>query len=296
MKHTKSLIAVSLLLNFNLAIAQADVWTPFTVVEVTTDESLSPFDPSIVILPYERQVDSQFAQVGSNPGLFAKGRALFGETGSYAIATGQPSNVGAFAETSWSDAFTILGGTGNGILSVSVRVDGVLTGGGSVSSYRLFVSDTPITLGAEGLGGILGYDDNDNHLTNRGPDDSDIVIQAYGVSPDILAHLSQEELEILNQSPIIHSGSNLFTAEIPFTYGVTFYIASKLNAEVMGDGAADFFNSSHFGATTPDGLAVAGASGTVYQQAAVVPVPSAIWLFGSGVLGLMGFKRRNFVR
>lgn len=291
MKHTKSLLVVSLLFSFNFATAEADVWTPFTVVEVTTDESLSPFDPSIVILPYERQVDSQFAQVGSNPGLFAKGRAIFGETGSYAIATGQPSTVGAFAETSWSDAFTILGGTGNSILSVSVRVDGLLTGGGSVSSYRLFVSDTPITLGAEGIDGILGYDDNDNHLTNRGPDDSDIAIQAYGVSPDVLAQLSQEELDLLNQSPSINAGSNIFTAEIPFTYGVTFYIASKLNAEVMGGGTADFFNSSHFGATAPGGLTVTGASGTSYQQSAVVPVPAAIWLFGSVVLGWVRFKR-----
>ena len=295
MKHTKSLMAVSLLLNFNFAIAQAAVWSPFTVVEVTTDRSSLPFDPSNVILPFERLIHSQTAQVGSNPGLFAKGRALFGETGSYAIATGQPSTDGAFAETSWSDAFTILGGTGTGILSVSVRVDGLLMGGGSVSSYRLFVSDTPITLGAEGLGGILGYDDNDNHLNNRGPDDSDIVIQAYGVSPDILAHLSQQELDLLNQSPTINSGSNFFIAEIPFTYGVTFYIASKLNAEVMGGGVADFYSSSHFGATAPDGLAVTGASGTLYQQAAVVPAPGAIWLFGTGLLGLIGFKRRSIL-
>jgi hypothetical protein len=241
-----------------------------------------------VIRPFERLVDTQSAQVGSNSSLLAKGRALFGETGAYAIANSQPATDGAFAETIWSDAFTIFG-AGGGILSVSVRVGGLLTGGGALSSYKLFVSELPITLGENGGSGILGYDDNQS---NTVPDESEIVIQAYGVSPDVLAHLSQQEIDLLNQFPNINSGSNIFTAEIPFTYGVTFYIASKLNAEVIGDGAADFFGSSYFGATAPGGVAVTGASGTLYQKTAVVPIPGTIWIFVTGLFGLIGFKRR----
>jgi hypothetical protein len=40
MKHTKSLLAVCSLLNFNFVSVKADVWTPFTVVEVTTNRYL----------------------------------------------------------------------------------------------------------------------------------------------------------------------------------------------------------------------------------------------------------------
>ena len=35
------------------------------------------------------------------------------------------------------------------------------------------------------------------------------------------------------------------------------------------------------------------ADNFVYETAAVVPVPAAVWLFGSGLLGLIGFARRK---
>lgn len=267
MKNLKTLVAAGLVLGLNTINAQAELWSPFTVVEVTTDAVIARAgNNDVVVQPFERSVDSQFAQVGSNPSLFAKGRASFGETGSFAVASGQPSNYGAYAETSWSDAFTIFGGTGTGILSVSVLVEGGLSGVGANATYALFASNSPITLGQEGGTGLLGFSPDG---ISSGPDGSSKVINAYGLT----------------------SGAHVYTADIPFTYGTTFYIASYLAVEVLGDGSADFYGSSHFAATAPGGLAVTGASGMTYAQTAVVPLPGAVWLFGTGLLGLLSRKR-----
>jgi hypothetical protein len=229
-------------------------FTPFTLVEVTLDEDNT-------LNQFANEVGSHFAEV-SYPGLFAKGRANFGETGSYAVATAQPPAYGAYAESSWSDAFTIFGGTGTGILSVSVQVEGSLTGTGANSTYVLFASETPIS-----SAGLVDYTDHGN---NAPPDGSKTVIGVY------------ESI----------SGSNIYTGDIPFTYGTTFYIASYLGAEVLGDGTADFYGSSHFGATAPNGSTVTGASGTTYALAAAVPEAETYALMLAG-LGLVGFAARR---
>ena len=229
-------------------------FTPFTLVEVTLDEDGT-------LNQFARKIGSNFAEV-SYSGLFAKGRASFGETGSYAVATAQPPAYGAYAETSWSDAFTIFGGTGTGILNVSVQVEGSLTGAGANSIYALFASDTPITLGDNNLGtGLLGFTEDGTYTP---PDASRTVIGVY------------ESI----------SGSNIYTADIPFTYGTPFYVASYLGAEVLGDGTADFYGSSRFGATAPNGFTVTGASGTAYALAAAVPEPSAYAMMAVGLLAL----------
>jgi hypothetical protein len=44
---------------------------------------------------------------------------------------------------------------------------------------------------------------------------------------------------------------------------------------------------------TPVAFTVNSTSGFNYAQAAVVPVPAAVWLFGSGLLGLIGVARRK---
>lgn len=238
-------------------------FTPFTHVEVTLDEDGTWNQ-------FARKGDSNFAEV-SYAGLFAKGRASFGETGAYAVATSQPPAYGAYAETSWSDAFTIVGGTGTGILNVSVQVKGSLTGAGANSIYALFASETPITLGDNYLGtGLLGFTEDGTYTP---PDASRTVIGVY------------ESI----------SGSNIYTADIPFTYGMPFYVASYLGAEVLGDGTADFYGSSRFGATAPNGAAVTGASGTAYALAAAVPEPSAyaMILAGLGLVGWMTLRRRR---
>lgn len=241
-------------------------FAPFTHVRVDLDrEDLVTGEFEL----FDKEISSDFAQVGSSP-YFAKARASFGETGSFAMVTGRPADNHAHAESSWSDAFTIVGSTGTGILSVSVQIEGSLTGAGANSIYALFASETPITLGDENLGtGLQGFA-GDNYPVP--PDGSRTVIGVY------------ESI----------SGSNIYTADIPFTYGTTFYIASHLGAEVWWpDGTADFYGSSRFGATAPNGGVITGASGTAYALAAAVPEPSAHAMVAVGLLTTLSVSARS---
>ena len=241
-------------------------FTPFTLVRVELDREVLATDEYEL---FDKEVSSSFAQVGSSP-YFAKARASFGETGSFAMVTGQLPDYHAHAESSWSDAFTIVGGTGTGILNVSVKVEGSLSGSGvagvsgPISTYRLFASDTPFT-SAELLSLL------DNYPAT--PDGSKTVIG-----------------EIVFDGSF--SGSNVFSAEIPFTYGTTFYLASHLMAETLGNGTADFYGSSLFGATAPNGATVTGASGTTYALAAAVPEADTYAMMLAG-LGLIGWRARR---
>jgi len=47
------------------------------------------------------------------------------------------------------------------------------------------------------------------------------------------------------------------------------------------------------GLATDAGAGMALSSGGAFYYTAVVPVPAAVWLFGSGLLGLVGIARRN---
>lgn len=279
MKSIVISLSVSLLITATNSHATVQSWTPFSVVESTTDAWIQRNGlDDVVGIPFDYQVDDHFAQAGIFPGLYAKGRADFGQTGAYAIATGQPVNNGAYAETSWSDAFTLSGGVGSGFLDVKVKVDGHFSGTETNVVYYLFASNSPIT-----HEGILGFRDDGVHTP---PDDSTDVMRGFGLGAFTLTRLTPEELAWVEANPLVN-GSNIYSAQIPFTYDVPLYIASYLGVEALGDGVADFYGTAHFGITAPEGASIASTSGTVYQSvAAVVPLPSAIWLFGSSVLGL----------
>ena len=63
---------------------------------------------------------------------------------------------------------------------------------------------------------------------------------------------------------------------------------------VMGDTVTFTFSSTNF-TTESDGSNLTGftASATGNATGSLVPVPAAIWLFGSGLLGLVGMARRK---
>lgn len=282
MKSINFGVSLCLFLTVGHAHAATASWTPFTLIEATTDQ--------VNGITFDRQESSNFAEAGQAPDLYAKGRAYFGELGGYAIATSQPFDYGAFAEVSWSDAFTITGDSGSGLLDIAVKVDGSFSGANTNVQYHLFTSDSPITRGSNGGSGLLGYQDGSNQMP---PDGSTEVISGYGVGADTLATLSPEELALVEANPL-NSGSNLYSVQVPFTYGVPLYIASYLGVEALGTGIADFYGTAHFGISAPQGAVLTTGSETVYQAAnAVVPLPAAGWLFVSGLLGLRALRGRS---
>ena len=209
------------------------------------------------------KTDPDFAQVGSMSDIYAKARASFGNNGAYAVADHQPANLGAYAESIWVDAFTVTGGSGPGTLDIGVWVNGTMDGAGqpggpgSNAFYQLYVSNAPISCDFDALA-CTG-----THLIPL--------------------------TEGLN-------GSRLFTAQLAFNPGETFYLASYLGAEVLGNGFSDFYGSAHFGITAPDGSAITGGSGVAYALASSVPEPAAFALAFSGLAALVGLARRKGTR
>ena len=244
--YTEDMAAVSI-------IGGTPFWT--AVMAVSDIQNCSPYvAASCVPGKTSGYYDTTFAEYGTNPDAYAKARSSFGNNGGFAIATNQSPYKGVFAESIWSDGFTITGGSGQGSLTLSIALDGTLNGIGANSFFLLFVSDSPIMC---------------NFM--------DAACAGSSVFSPVLGGFS---------------GYQTLLASIDFTYGKTFYIASYLGAEVLGDGEADFFNSAKFGATAPDGSSITGLSGTTYQLSAV-PEPATIALLGLGLAGFAATRRRK---
>jgi hypothetical protein len=232
----------------------ASAQSAFTAVRAQIDRNEDPWVQVI-----ETQTDPFFAEVGTAPDIYAKARASFGNNGAFATASHQPANIGAYAESIWVDGFNIDGGVGTGILDIGVLVSGTMDGAGqpggpgSNSYYQLYVSDSPIS---------CDFDE-----------------------------LSCTGTSVIPLTEAI-SGSRLFTVQLSFTYGQTFYIASYLGAEVLGNGFSDFYGSAHFGATAPGNTSIVGSSGVSYALASSVPEPSAALLLFAG-LAVLGLIRRQ---
>ena len=227
----------------------------FTTVRAQIDLNERPFVQVI-----ETKTDPIFAEVGTVPDIYAKARASFGNNRAFATASNRPGNLGAYAESIWMDGFNIAGNVGTGNLNISVLVNGTLDGAGrpggpgSNSFYQLYVSDSPIS---------CDFDE-----------------------------LSCTGKSLIPLTEAI-SGSRHFIAQLPFTYGQTFYVASYLGAEVLGNGFSDFYGSAHFGATAPGNASVVGSSGITYALASSVPEPTAAVLIFAGLAALGSIRRKG---
>lgn len=98
---------------------------------------------------------------------------------------------------------------------------------------------------------------------------------------------SQLETGFLTSIEIFGNGPQtvLDTVNFDIAAGDTFTIYAELNALTFG-GHADAFSTLDM---TFDDISNLAALGPM----AAVPVPAAVWLFGSGLVGLIGVARRN---
>jgi hypothetical protein len=90
-----------------------------------------------------------------------------------------------------------------------------------------------------------------------------------------------------NKSVFITSGSDVNAADsITFDLdpGMDFYVIASMGAESK-NGFVDGWNTLTMSFDNDTALVAASVS--------AVPVPAAVWLFGSGLLGLMGISRRS---
>jgi len=85
----------------------------------------------------------------------------------------------------------------------------------------------------------------------------------------------------------------------PFSEG-TFLSGSDNNTDIISisripNGLDSNNNATDFqlGCITPGSVNIAGSGDCSVTSVSAVPVPAAAWLFGSGILGLVGFARRK---
>ncbi len=79
--------------------------------------------------------------------------------------------------------------------------------------------------------------------------------------------------------------------------GVHQVITGTAGAPIYGGYGGDFY---HYALITVNGLDVSveiidddGITRDSFLHSKIVPIPPAIWLFGSGLIGILGFRRRN---
>lgn len=209
----------------------------------------SEMDPACVV---QTNLGVDLAEAGVETSAYSIVRADLGVNGAFASVSVAHDRE-AYAESIWSDAFVVHGGTGQSTAQITVRTDGSVDGlgrpggPGSNAFYALFVNAAPMT---------CNFDD----------------VSCTG------------QMAIPLTEPL--SGVQYLQANIEFTYDKPFYLASYLGAEVVGGqtGMADFFHSAHLGITAPVGAVLTTASGHVYPTASAVPEPQAVLLFPVGIL------------
>lgn len=171
----------------------------------------------------------------------------------------------------------------------------VIGGGGPTAAYQnaataLGIPDDPTgTSGGSGFvslgsGGSITLQFTDNSLTGSGNSDDDLWI--FEVGPDI----EDTFVEI--------SKDNIIWSAVGKVFGST----GGIDIDAFGFGVLDFFSyvrltdDPNEGASTGTTVgADIDAVGAISSAPPVnpVPVPAAVWLFGSALLGLAGVARRR---
>ena len=154
--------------------------------------------PDVLVLA--SKTAASFAEVGTLGDLYAKARVSYGNNGAYAMASQLPARFGAYAESIWMDGFTIDGPGGTGLLEVHVH--GTLDDLGAPGSHG------PKCL----LPTVRERHTHELRLRRS-------VMQWQPRNPDGGGHQRLTDAD----------------GRLPFTYSKTFYLASFLGAEVLGE-------------------------------------------------------------
>ncbi len=173
--------------------------------------------------------------------------------------------IPATASAVFRDTLTISNLQTDGLLHVSFSVDRTIS-----SSASVFAGGIVSVLGGTGI----NADDDRVGFSNSGSDTVDLVLPVTSGVPLIFAAGLSLNVNFNNVSGIF-SGSA--SADFSNTVTLTEFLVTDLNNNPL------------------TGINIQSESGTIYAVSPLntIPIPSAVWLFGSGLIGLIGVARRK---
>lgn len=187
----------------------------------------------------------------------ASASAHFGDLGgSITAAPGAVAGVTA----SWDDRFTINGTPGTAGTTATATLNSILNGS--------------VTIGA-----------------NAGYVSLDVFSPSSSVINDTVNYETPGPITPIQRAD---HGTLLFTYGQPIDIRADITVAT-VTANIGGSGSTSVDVSNGFqisGITLPKGATLTSLSGTQYPVS-TVPLPAAAWLFGSGLVGLVGAGRRK---
>ncbi len=200
----------------------------------------------------------------------------------------------AGAQSSWSDIFVINGGAGLGTASVSVALHGHAETRYGANGTIWYGNASFETFGTNGAGSAQ-YSLDINYLNN--PPTGAPPEYAYGEYEQPIrweqGYGGAFGLPLSDFVNEVGVQPDILTGSFLFEYGVPFELESHLTLSGYNQISVDFDHTATLTLIDlPDGASLTSGSGHLYPTSAV-PVPAAVWLFGSGLLGLIGVARRK---
>ena len=230
--------------------------------------------PSFPYLFDENSMSSSMIDFSSRPDLAglidASAFADFGVLKARAESWGYPfpttSGINAIGRARFEDQFVITGGSGasSAIILMDITGTNLATDDGSTDPY--------MDAGSWSLDVYKNHSETviDETFPNSGNNNTSIPIS-----------------ETL-------SGSFVFTYGVAFDLTVTLETIASTDAYFSGGleshSIVDLYSTAITSFILPEGATLTSASGTEYN---LVPLPGALWLFGSCLIGLVGFKRKS---
>jgi hypothetical protein len=228
--------------------------------------------PGNAIGPELFQTDASgpvLVQVGASPPAYGRFRSAFGANGFDIQVTGgldREVDGGAM----WSDGFLVTGGVGSGVLNLSTRITGSVSGQAEMF-HGVFVSPAPFDLAtvlaavrsAPGFWAVQLPNSVRVHFTgvanrcglsNASNECGHVPLQNYAGPVDLT-----------------------LTASVAFTYGQPLYVLAGFGGGVgVFGGSQSFLNSADFGISAPTGSTLASISGNTYAPAIAAPVANPV--------------------